>query len=124
MPFEYIKPETRVSKISSTLTNMKMAWEKLCLSITLIIGFLSATTLAVERNERLCKFLNFSYVFKTPNISLKVLNMPNLVERGLASNPKMEYQVFLCIFQRNSAMATYGLKEMGKFLWEGREKGV
>ena len=26
------------------------------------------------------------------------------------------------IFQ-NSAMATLGLKEMGKFLWEGREKG-
>ena len=36
----------------------------------------------------------------------------------------MEYQVCLCIFQKNSAMATYGLKEMGKFLWEGREKGV
>ena len=33
------------------------------------------------------------------------------------------YQVFLCIFQKNSAMATLGLKEMGKFLWEGREKG-
>ena len=49
--------------------------------------------------------------------------MPNLVERGLASNPKMEYQVFLCIFQKNLAMATYGLKEMGKFLWEGREYG-
>ena len=41
----------------------------------------------------------------------------------MASNPKMEYQVFLCIFQKNSAMATLGLKEMGKFLWEGREKG-
>ena len=40
----------------------------------------------------------------------------------MASNPKMEYQVFLCIFQNNSAMATLGLKEMGKFLWEGREK--
>ena len=40
----------------------------------------------------------------------------------MASNPKMEYQVFLCIFQKNSAMATIGLKEMGKFLWEGREK--
>mgnify|MGYP001581008804 CR=1 FL=1 len=40
----------------------------------------------------------------------------------MASNPKMEYQVFLCIFQKNSAMATLGLKEMGKFLWEGREK--
>ena len=40
----------------------------------------------------------------------------------MASNPKMEYQVFLCIYQKNSAMATLGLKEMGKFLWEGREK--
>ena len=35
----------------------------------------------------------------------------------MASNPKIEYQVFLCIFQKNSAMmATLGLKEMGKFL--------
>ena len=42
----------------------------------------------------------------------------------MVSNPKMEYQVFLCIFQKNSAMATLGLKEMGKFLWEGREKGL
>ena len=54
--------------------------------------------------------------------NLTRFNMPNLVERGLASNPKMEYQVFLCIFQKNSAMAILGLKEMGKFLWEGREK--
>ena len=42
----------------------------------------------------------------------------------MASTPKMEYQVFLCIFQKNSAMATLGLKEMGKFLLEGREKGL
>ena len=34
----------------------------------------------------------------------------------------MEYQVFLCIFQKKLAMATLGLKEMGNFLWEGREK--
>ena len=40
----------------------------------------------------------------------------------MASKSKMEYQVFLCIFQKNSAMATLALKEMGKFLWEGREK--
>ena len=32
------------------------------------------------------------------------------------------YQAFFCIFQTNVAMATLGLKEMGKFLWEGREK--
>ena len=41
----------------------------------------------------------------------------------MTSNPKMEYQVFLCIFQSNSAMATLGLKEMVKFLWEVSEKG-
>ena len=40
----------------------------------------------------------------------------------MASTLKLEYQVFLCIFQKNSAMAILGLKEMGKFLWEGREK--
>ena len=44
------------------------------------------------------------------------LNNRFLRERGMASNPKMEYQVFLCIFQKNSAVATLGLKEMGKFL--------
>jgi hypothetical protein len=38
----------------------------------------------------------------------------------MVSNPKMEYQVFLCIFPKNSAMATLCLKEMGKFLWEGK----
>ena len=31
------------------------------------------------------------------------------------------YQVFLCIFYELLAMATLGLKEMGKFLWEDRE---
>ena len=40
----------------------------------------------------------------------------------MASTLKMEYQVFLCIFQKNSAMATLGLNEMGKFSWEGRKK--
>ena len=40
----------------------------------------------------------------------------------MASTLEMEYQVFLCIYQKNSAMATLGLKEMEKFLWEGREK--
>ena len=51
------------------------------------------------------------------------INMPYFLGRGFLSNPKMEYQVFLCIFHENLAMATLGLKEMGKFLWEGRENG-
>ena len=38
------------------------------------------------------------------------------------STLNMEYQVFLCIFQKNSAMATLDLKKMGKFLLEGRDK--
>ena len=42
----------------------------------------------------------------------------------MVSNPKMEYQVFLCILQNKSAMATLGLKEMKKLLWESREKGL
>ena len=29
---------------------------------------------------------------------------------------------FFFIFQTNFAMVTLGLKEMGKFLWEGKEK--
>ena len=63
--------------------------------------------------------LKCTYVIYECSLNKKVLR-----ERGMASIPKMEHQVFLCIFQKNSAMATYGLKEMGKFLWEGREKGV
>ena len=43
-------------------------------------------------------------------------------KKGIASTPTIEYQVFLFIFQKNSAMATLGLKEMGKFLWEGKKK--
>jgi hypothetical protein len=42
----------------------------------------------------------------------------------MASTPKMEYHIFLCVIQKNSAMATIGLTEMGKSLWEGREKGL
>ena len=37
----------------------------------------------------------------------------------MVSTPKMEYQVFLCTFQKKSAMAILGLKEMEKFFWEG-----
>ena len=41
----------------------------------------------------------------------------------MTSTHKMEYQIYLYVFQKNSALATLGLKEMGKFLWAGREKG-
>ena len=45
-------------------------------------------------------------------------------ERGMASIPLFIILDFFCIFQTNFATTTLGLKEMGKFLWEGREKGL
>ena len=42
----------------------------------------------------------------------------------MVSNPLFIIPDFFCIFQTNFAMATLGLKEMGKFLWEGREKSL
>ena len=39
----------------------------------------------------------------------------------MASNPLFIITDFFCMFQKNLAMATLDLKEMGKFLWEGRE---
>ena len=36
-----------------------------------------------------------------------LVHLLNNRERGMASTPKMEYQVFLCIFQKNSAMARF-----------------
>ena len=41
----------------------------------------------------------------------------------MASNPLFIIPDFFYIFQTNLAMATSGLKEMGKFLWEDRENG-
>ena len=35
-----------------------------------------------------------------------MLNNRLFREKAMASNPKMEYQVFLCIFPMNSAMAS------------------
>ena len=40
----------------------------------------------------------------------------------MATNPLFIIPDFFCIFLIDFAMATLGLKEMGKFLWEGREK--
>ena len=42
----------------------------------------------------------------------------------MAFNPLFIIPDFFCIFQTNFAMATLGLKKMGKFLLEGREKSL
>ena len=42
----------------------------------------------------------------------------------MVSNPLFIIPDFFCIFPMSFAMATLGLKEMGKFLWEGREKSL
>ena len=42
----------------------------------------------------------------------------------MVSNPLFIIPDFFCIFQTKFAIATLGLKEMGKFLREGREKSL
>ena len=54
----------------------------------------------------------------------KELNRSSRRKRGMASNPLFIMLDFFCIFLMNFATATYGLKEMGKLLWEDREKGL
>ena len=50
-------------------------------------------------------------------VSLNImLNRSSRRKRGMASNPLFIIPDFFCIFQTNLAMATLGLKEMGKFL--------
>ena len=74
---------------------------------------------------RRCQKDDFVFIggFNFANVSCQVVELI-LRKRVMASNPKMEYQVFLCILPKNSPMATIGLKGMGKFLWEVREKGL
>ena len=45
-----------------------------------------------------------------------------LRERGMASNPKMEYQVFLCIFQRNFPIYFKPKVAIAKFVWKMQKK--
>ena len=48
----------------------------------------------------------------------KFLNRWSRRKRGMASIPLFIIPEFFCIFPMNFAMATLGLKKMGKFLWE------
>ena len=79
-----------------------------------------------EKQINLLMFLSYLLKCVNPTIFALVSSiMSSALTTGFwgkeawRANPKMEYQVFLCIFQKNSNMATLGLKEMGKFLWEG-----
>ena len=49
-------------------------------------------------------------------------NRSSTTKRGVRSKPLFIIPEFFCIFKMNLAMATLGLKEMRKYLWEGREK--
>ena len=65
------------------------------------------------------------YIFKVfvPNVINQDFDRSSRRKRGMTSNPPFIIPDFFCIFQTNFAMATLGFKEMGKFLWEGRENG-
>ena len=86
------------------------------------IGISLKTKLSIRKHKayfvdaKSFDFWHYLEEFNLSQYSQFSINNRFLRERGMASKPKMEYQVFLCILQKNSAMATLGLKEMGKFL--------
>ena len=53
-----------------------------------------------------------------------LLNILNSVERGLASTPLFIIPGFSLHFPKELSYGYLWLKEMAKFLWEGREKEV
>ena len=55
-------------------------------------------------------------------VYMYLFNRSSRRKRGMASNPLFIISDFFCISPTNFAMATLGLKEMGKFLWEGGKK--
>ena len=74
-----------------------------------------------------CQILSQYFLFLFSEYSLLrlfFLNNRFLRERGITSNPKIEYQVFLCIFRKKSAMASLRLKEFSHFLqiWSSHSK--
>ena len=127
MSFCFLVPPVKVYKkvVKFSFKQQKIIWVLVFSSIYLVL---------VDAKERSIIWLAHHQMFsRKTNSNLHesftqsdcdYINNRFLRERGMASTPKMEYQVFLCIFQKNSAMATLGLKEMGKFLWEGREKSL
>ena len=51
---------------------------------------------------------------------LPTINRSSRKKRDIASNPLfITPDIFFCIFQTNFPLAILGLKEIGKFLWEG-----
>ena len=49
------------------------------------------------------------------------INRLSRKKRGMVSNPHLMIPDFFFIFPMNFSITTLDLKEMGKFLWEGRE---
>ena len=78
--------------------------------------------------ENMCQKWSFSFRITSDN-TLETYQNSHLKDRlgGKRHGVQPTFhntRFFFCIFQTNFAMATLGLKEMGKFLWEGREKAI
>ena len=61
-------------------------------------------------------FLLLEGIFATISFFFSFLNRLSRRKRGMVSNPLFIIPDFFFIFPMNFAMATLGLKEMGKFL--------
>ena len=83
---------------------------------------------SAPRKLKVCHFkkgteiCNYSYTSKILAVKMNravSLNRSSRKKRGMASNPLFIIPDFFWIFPMNFAIATLGLKEMRKFLWEG-----
>ena len=72
--------------------------------------------------EKSVQLVRGSLIICTEETSYKIHILTDLLGGKEAWRPLFIIPGFFCIFTMNFAMATLGLKEMGKFLWEGREK--
>ena len=63
------------------------------------------------------RIYDYFYEFASEALHIAIFENWFLRKRAMASNPKTEYQVFLCVFQKNSAIRlhTLGWKETGRF---------
>ena len=119
--FEAFSEYMKFNKITSA-TSASLARRPLFITVTVKVrtsGGISSRSKVSSKTGSWPAFtlVRATFTYKKNKIlDLSFLNNRFLMKRGMVSKPKMEYQVFLCIFQKNSAMATWGLKEMGKFL--------
>ena len=109
---KYKNVEKKIIKKITSATSASLARRPLFITVTVKVrtsGGISSRSKVSSKTGSWPAFtlVRATFTYKKNKIlDLSFLNNRFLMKRGMVSKPKMEYQVFLCIFQKNSAMAT------------------